>query len=863
MRAFFASVAASLALTSYAQYGNNNNCGNNCGNNQGNNVAVTGVASLINTYAMQTCNNGHQDNLGFNATQFMVSLGGGQSVVQQMILDQNCTDVSCFSRYQPQLQQTAQTTLFGLVFAVIAAALWIFFLPCALCRCWRQCPFWFCCAEPNRPSNFGGFQQCCGFVALVACVGFTIFLVVTGMSAKDVSSTATNALLCDAYSMLDTALTGQVIYSNNGMNYVNNQGKPNLQFAGFNATLTQLQSVQANLTAGSAMINDLQNTITQTTNVNLSLAVVSNVLASAQTFFQTNQFVGNYECVLCSSLLDPTQNILGNAVSHINQTTLQALNNSRNYLISLGQAVALPLGIGNLTQYYQAANTTWAGTYAQGAVNWWGYFQNYAGMEQQVATAFVIVIMLPLLMGMAVVFVSLCRSDMYTFNNPNYPPQNPCCSSCSWCFSLVLAFLFAIVGTIIYVVGYLGYSGCQIINNPTTLINTFTTRFGTSGDLLMSQINVLRDHCLVSGADGNLVDNIVVSGQTIRQAIDYSTGYNNASQAQMAAINTNYAFLQGGIQGGNGPYQTILTAIQNMNGLMLPKNTTTFSLVSNSVTYNAQVAQNGNYLPMWNLGVTAAAQCQDNSWNLQYAPTYITNELQAVCNQYLQSSCPFSPGNYQIKGTQSYMNQGYTYGANEITGSCYNGMANVSISHSPFDEIFNMKNYIINSANTPFTCMTIDSTTGLITGQSACNMDAFVTNTNTLSSTLNTIFSNADTVKGQAESFLTTTFGNVSNLINAVSTILTNTNCGFLNQFYQNFVGHLCYQKVPAISTLGLLWIVFSFVTLVLSLLELSIWRHLKDNRSLWREYCSMGMGGQQIIMGAGGPGAPRVVVMH
>lgn len=775
----------------------------------------------------------------------------GENVIAEMILDPACTNLQCFSLYQAKLQQAAYHALFGAAFAIVAAALWVFFLPCACCRCWRQCPCWFCCTESSFPSNFSGFAQMCGLIYLVACVGLGMAGVIISMNMRDASTSASAMLVCDAYTTLNNGLSG--ILSQGGSNY----------FPGFNTTANLFKWVDANLTANSAFMTNATGTLTASANLATSVTAMSNGLTALQTTLQLNNFVGDYECVFCTAALgsDGNTGLIANTSAQISNSVAFGLNGARTQLSTMIYDANMFSAVDQLQSYILTLNSSWTNTYSQWAVTNFNVVQDYLQRERDYLMPLCMCCLFPLILGILSVVLGLCRSDSYTFSNPNMRPASPVCASCAWCCTLIYAFFIFIIGTIMYLATYVGKSGCGLLQDPVNSAAGLSLKFGVSSDLVLSQIPVLVSHCLAAGADGDLIDNLLVNNRTIKQNIDYSLPMATSQSAMNAAVSGAMKITQS--PNNNQTYfLNLISAMNGIGALMLPHNfTTAYNVTSGGQVYNAQTSQNSGQTNLWNTAVASSPSCLDTTYNLTLAPAGLVAGLQNMgySNQY--------NGMYSIKGTQTYMNAASgSYGYSELSGSCSNSTANVSLTHHPWDELFNSRNYLMNSANTPFTCVSLNATTGTVLGSNACNLTDFDTSLRNMSTVLSSIAANVDSLGSTYTSILNGTYASVkANITDPITTLLSDMNCGFISSGYNSIVGHLCNNKVPALAGIGLMWIVYGVVSLALVFLEFFIWRHLKDNRCLWADNCSSGMGATVIQMGgaAGGPAGGRIVIMQ
>lgn len=769
----------------------------------------------------------------------------GVNVLQEMLYDPNCSfNSTCIERYLSVFTSSLISAGSGLVIMVIVVCLFLLFSPCLCSRRFRQWSGWKQAREYKYARDFSPtFRRLLTFLGIVVSLGAIVDVALI-VEEKNSMDAGLNDSLCQVYMFLN-----ETLYGGGATVFEDSQGY--IVYAEFPG-LTNAGELVSNLTElvapNSSLIQELNSLMNLTGAVEEEYLRMVGLFTTLNDVMRLNAFAQDHQCLFCSnfSTYPSTQYDVNPA-----HPSLVAINSSISAVISILREQLKPFMVDELNSLYNAL--TDLNTAINSAVDRLTYVANNYILSDldlvfsifryidAVLIAILVITFVPIgLFGFSL-YKGAFQSDRNgQYNDPQSPPTSPSVATGPMWISFIYTVVVLTSAGAILVAAHILASACLVMEDTGSAVSKTTYRF-TSDDSVTARVSGIVHECLQLSTDGDVLSAITVDGQsTARDKVTTLAALEAEFTVLNAAINagTNASMnLSGNVYLTNmGKYLASVGDLYLMNyttQTLLIETNSSFIPTSSSAIFSTDWLEG---LDVYYQVSATAPQCLERDVILANTPPGVL----ALLANYTKSA----NGNaYQVPGIDYFIETLNSYSVATGTDTCRPVNAFPSTNLVPWGNMLELKlNFIYNET---FACsepiLTYDPVTlsfTLVESNQTCSANEYadymaayqykiaqqaIAVDNVVAENYYAIFNETwDVIYGQ--------------LLQPVESVGSSLNCQFISIRWNSLYDSLCIVFTPTVIRLGKTLLALGFVGVFTLLVQIIIWRHLKDNMCLWRD---------------------------
>jgi hypothetical protein len=572
----------------------------------------------------------------------------------------------------------------------------------------------------------------------------------------------------------------------------------------------------------------------------LYLNHISDLLGDAQ-----NNDIGQYECVFCKTCCSGSDSLVDGVTASISSTVASALNTVRRQVRQALTGDGISAIRSALNESRSAVTSMQSGvddTVESVFISNTALFESILKYVDIGTIVIIASMALPTLLVLIVVFLGVFRSSQRSYFDPALKPRNPCCASCSWCVTFLHAFLLFLIAGLLGIASYVLASGCEIIQDPHTMVHSTFSRF--IGDDSRQLLNIV-DTCAVQSGSGDLLSTVTVgTNETLRSQlnvtdeIDAKFDYLDNLTSQSA----NRLFSE------NAELISLFDAMDSFGSLFTMSRAAVESLLTDpslapSVGLIMSAGSSASVQSLLEQAVTGIPDCGGRSnVDLGAADSPVGSKIREALN---------FPSSTQFVSFQ---------GLNDFAGAINAATIDIGASGtvcptdyltlnppditlaSPFHMLVSWRTNVLQNT---FRCDQIQVTPDPVTGMAvsliqprSCTWTQWLNFVSSLRADLISKAQNVDIIQQATISSIQTDLRDLvqTAIFPKMNTLLNGCNCKFVAERYQGLYRSLCWWQAPGLIGSVITWLVFGGLCWIAILIEFVIWRHWKDNISIWRD---------------------------
>jgi hypothetical protein len=671
--------------------------------------------------------------------------------------------------------------------------------------------------------------------AFLVFVGALIADVIYSLRYRSKIHDGSEMFLCQAFELGDNVL--------NGYNSLDGEHL----FIGIENVGPVVDSIEATVQLGSPTLQSVMAIVGETRPITYALDEFLLYLNHMNTILgdSTNNDVGNYECIFCQLCCSGNdESMVGKAISSISGSVASGLSEARVKVESALTGDNLDNVRSSLSSSDTTINDLKLQVESMFDVVLISNKDLFDSIVKYIDLATIIVIAsmgLPTLLLLIVVFLGVFRSREKSLTNPSEKVRNPCCTSCSWCISFLFAFLIFIIAGVLGSASYLLASSCDLLVDIDTLVSDVVPRLSADSPS-NSQVRDIIRTCATMDGSGDLLGTIqFADNKTARDALDISGPINAQFDklGEMAdGMTSSFAI--------NPHIKSLIDTLVGMGSLF---------------TMKPHVMEAIRSDPSFQLSPGLAAFLGD-----AVITDLIERSIKSVpdCNDRAASSFESTEAGEELAsrmGVQGASLEGLSgfVAAVQAAGIDIGVIGNtcpaafmslsppdVTMAH-PFDKFVEYRTFVQSHT---FRCDQLVVSPDPVSGAPSatinprtCNWDDWVVYISDLGATLGQKALDIDSIQSTTMDRISTDLRSLvqEEVLSKVDSLLNGLDCKFINERYTKTIEALCWKEVPGMIGTAITWLVFACLCWVAIIIEFVIWRHLKDNLSLWYEYSKMG----------------------
>ena len=440
-----------------------------------------------------------------------------------------------------------------------------------------------------------------------------------------------------------------------------------------------------------------------------------------------------------------------------------------------------------------------------------------------------------------VIFYGMLRSDQSTYMALITKPRNPCCACAGWGLGFLLAILIFSIAGILGVMAYFEGSLCAVLGDLDNFAQAGVRKL--TSDL---EIEKIATTCLASTGSGDLLSAVQVSsGKTAGEMLELSKSINDQFDALSASLVSRPKF---------SDTPELVKFFENMQ-----KYSTLFLMGVDQVTQIrndprfqpssqliANIGQN-NFERLFHDGVAGVPDCGDRT------DIALTGDVGSAIKDVLVNmgeSVSAGQTSVSLKGATTYSNALRSAGVNiglSPSAMCHDfASLGPHPNTSPLDALMTFKTDIWTHQ---FRCDSIvvrrGSNGAAVTSSTttACDYSGWVQHVNELHAKVTQYARNVDTVMTQTKTSIVEDMRAAALALfqPPLDELKNGLNCKFLRERVTGIHNALCWEHAPGLIGSVITWLVFGGLMWICILIQFVIWRHLRDNLSIWLECRSRG----------------------
>ena len=782
-------------------------------------------------------------------TQLMFSPGGsgldsfvGTNVLQELLYDSSCHfDSSCISKYTSDLIRSILLAGGGIVMGLIVLIGFGAFSPCFCSRRWRQWSGWKRVKESPVAHNFNPkLRRIIFFLTCVVSVGAVVNIGLITRQKSEVKSGLDSAL-CETYRFLNQTLYGgSAIVFDTSQNY-----QLTAQFPG----LTQAKSLLGNLTAlvaaNGTLMSSLNEVMNKTGIVEGEMTRLQQWLFALNFVMQRNRMQQLHSCLFCTNFTGfPSELSEYNPI----HPSMAAVNNSLAGVLTMIRSQLRPFMSNSVGSIYATLNTTSSSISSfvekltkvvnQSVLENLGLIHDITTYFDITITVMLVLTVIPICLSLFAVWKGAYQSDKDTYTDPEDPPMSTKMIIASiWITLTYTVIAFFLCGAVLIIAQFLA-STCLVMEDAGSVAAKLSFRLGSAD--VSSKVVGITQQCLQAGTDGDILSAIVVNDEsTARDKVNTLTALSGEFEILQKTFhaggrNTN---LSDNVYLGNiGKYVDevgdLFLVTDATNRTILARNSSLAPSASAAI-FSTNYAQG---LDVYDDVVFSAPQCADRVVSRNRTPAGV---------QYLLSNYTFdaSAGTYSIPGMTSMLTELSSHGVTTGVLQCPAG-SSPSMNKLPWGNLLSLKIAIM--ANTTMKCavprVSYNATTYMYNStlvESSCNTVVYRNYMHNFGEQIHNQSVKVDeAVANNFDSILDTVWSVIyDQLMQPIQNLGSDLNCQFISIRWNSLFVSMCKTFTPSLIQLGNSLIGLGFAGLFALVIEIIIWRHLKDNYCHWKDY--------------------------
>lgn len=755
----------------------------------------------------------------------------GENVLQVMLYDPTCKfNSACFKKYMSSLINAIVVAGGGIMMVIIVICAMLVFSPCMCSRRWRRWAGWKRIKEYSFAHDFNPRLRpaLLASVVVVAIATFvSIGLVAT--QKEDVKS-GLNAALCETYKFLNQTLNGgdsTVFQDSQG--YTVSARFPGLHNA--SGIVTELASVVA---PTSPLVVKLEDLMAKMGAIERPYRALSDQVVSVNEMMLANKELDYHECLLC-------RNATADARDPDNPVapSMGALNNSLSGVMVMLRATLAPFVANSLGPIYDTLTNTAAtldSFVAQLVTTFNGTVLSNLDQINSLFKFFditviiaIVLTMFPLTLTVLVVYRGTYRSAREgVYNDPDHPPTSPLVASVSiWVTFGYTVIVFLIAGIILVAANVLA-SGCLVMEDIGSVAAKMTFRFGSA--TVSTRVLAIVQQCLRDQTNGDMLSGIIVDGtSTARDKVNALT-----------SLAGEFAVLYAAVQGGKGGKTLVDNKylvnlgkyLDSVGDLFLVTAESKARLVNNSAL-SPDTLTTLTQRELYDYVVACGPQCAERTVYQASTPDRVLRLL----SDYTKDV----NGDISVPGVENARAELHTGGNVAGDNTCPVGDPVVGVS--PWKDVVSLKKSVMNADLTCFTPrpVTYSATTYLFSSEipsRQCSLTEFGTQMRNYKTQF---LNDATAVDAAVDTNFNPIFDEIwsviyDELFAPVQWIGETLNCQFVSMRWNALYRSLCVVFTPTMIRLGQTLFTLGFVGIFFTVVQIIVWRHLKDNFCLWQD---------------------------
>ena len=576
--------------------------------------------------------------------------------------------------------------------------------------------------------------------------------------------------------------------------------------------LENVDSIVGNLSgmveSNSSLMVSISNIVDQTLPISVSVNVFLEYLSHTSLVLgdPTNNFVGQYECIFCKQLNDSmVQDSIISISSSLASSLAQVRENVQSQLSGDG-LVSIQSSLASASSVIDSFKHEVENGVSSGLIENHEMFDKILSYINTASIVIISSIGVPAIMVIITVFFGVFRSSIKSYSDPKIRPRNPLFSSCSWCITFLFAFLFFLLAGILGLVAYASSSACEVLGDMHRFISILPTE---------SNMKDILTNCLTLNGSGDILGSIPTgNGTTAKDTLNISS-----------LINSQFDVL------------TLLSSSTQFS--TIPQLVNLFDSLSNygslyTISPNAinAVSTDPSFHP--------SPQLIAHLGSLSTFESLMQSGLEGV---------PDCDGRLNISGANGFYNTLSMFGVDigaDSTLTCPASFANLNppnlaLAH-PFEIIMDWKIQVLSHT---FRCdsvfISVDPSGTISSNRTPayCSWAQWIQYVNDMHNQLVTYAQNVDTTQANTLNAISNDLRDIvqGTVLPQIDTLANGLDCKFMYTSFNNIYGDICYLQTPGLIYAAITWFVFGALSLICILIEFVIWRHLRDNLSIWLDF--------------------------
>jgi len=786
---------------------------------------------------------------GFSeADTLVVSRGGsgldsfvGDNIVQELLYDPNCDlDSRCFSKNMRLIISTIVRAASGLITCIIVLLCFIFFSPCL---CSRRCRRWGRWKRIKEHKHAGDFKPKPRRIIMIGVSIVAIAVLVDiGLiaSQKNEVKSGLNAALCETYKFLNQTLTGgSAVAFDTTYGY-----SVEAQFPGLYNTSILVSNLTDLVAPNSTLMNSIDDLLNTTGLIEQELVTLQQWFVALATSLRANKAFFYHTCIFCTNFSTYAQDNW--QYNPINPSML-SINNSLAAVLTMVRSQLVPLAVTGPDSLYSTLNATSdaLSTYVDELTKLIdsSVLKNLSKIREIMnyfdigIVALLCITTIPLVLLVVVVVRGLYYSAQDTYTHADHPPMKSTFVGVSLWITLVYTVIVFLVSGIILLGGYFMGSICLLMEDAGSVAAKLSFRFGSAS--VSETVVGITEQCLQESSDGDILSAILVSEEsTARDKINALT-----------SLSGQFGIIQEAVAEG-GPSINLSTNayinnlgryVDSVGDLFLITEKTKRQTLLNTTDYKP-TATSFIFKDNLTLGYEiyddvaySVPQCGPRDVSLADTPPGV---LAMLSNYTLDET----ETNYAIPGFTETLTLLRTNGVTTGITTCPSPV-NATLRTVPWGNILNRKSDIIRYNR--YRCAVPNVTYNAATFEFNKN----VTTNNCTQETLRDYMHNfGEAVVNQSirvDEAVTANFAAIfdsvwsliyDQLMQPIQEFGSSMNCQFISNRWNSLFASMCITFTPSLIKLGNTLFVLGFAGVFALIVEIIVWRHLKDNYCLWKD---------------------------
>ena len=768
----------------------------------------------------------------------------GRNILQELLYDPDCNfDSICLHKYLNEIILTLVTVGSGIIMAAIMIVCFGLFSPCFCSRRCRQWKGWKRLREYEFAHDMNGKLR--NILGVLFGVVVLASLIDIGLAAqgKWEMDTGLNSALCSTYEFLNETLNGgEATVFQDSQGYVVDAQFPGLTHAA--EVLTNLTNV---ISPNSTLVVKLGELMTTVRRVEQEYVLLESTFDSLTEVMRANNFSNHHECIFCRNFSKFPSDSYPN---HPVNPSAEAITNSlAGVLTDMGSRLK-PFLIDSLSLLYNILNDTSSGidsfvSNLTSLIN--DTVLKNLDLIYDIFKIFDISIILalsltalPILMGACVLAVGAygsARGDIYS--DASHPPTAPWVAGLPIAVTFVTTLFTFLVAGVLLVAAYGLASVCLVMEDAGSIAAKMSFRFGTPE--ISARVVAIVGQCLRSDSDGDILSAITIDADsTARDKIGALTALGGEFTVMRNAIDngqtntnlsTNRYLSNMGVYLASVGNLYIITAEEQANML---SNFSDFIPTNSSLVFNTSEAIGE---ALFNETARTAPQCAPRSvWSNSTPP----GVLQALSNY---TSIPGPIPGYSVGG---YVDMISALTLNNVSTGVNDTCPAVAVPDAnlvPWGNLVSTKIAMMNKTTyrcdqpgVQYTPSTMSYSP--LSVQLHCNASAYGTYMATFGARIATQAARVDAVVGANYQNIFDQLWSViyDELMQPAQWLGSTLNCQFISLRWNTLFNSLCMVLTPTLILLGKLLLGLGFAGVYVLVMQIAVWRHLKDNMCLWQD---------------------------